>query len=78
MAEAIDRPLLKIVEVFEDLEAKVNSQSEDLEVGLVSHGFILMLPFLPAFGFAFKFVEIELSQKVFFLICKKLGNNLIF
>lgn len=64
MSEVIDKPLLKLAETFEYIAAKVNSQSEDLELGLLTHGFSLMLPLLRSFGIVFKIVEMDAVQKV--------------
>lgn len=68
--QVIDRPLLKLAETFEQLASKVNSQSEDLELGFLIHGFSLMLPLLRSFGIVFKIVESDAVQKVFFFLLK--------
>ncbi|KMZ76163.1 hypothetical protein ZOSMA_106G00690 [Zostera marina] len=64
MAEVIDRPLVKLAKTFEDLAMRVDSQDEDLELGVLNHGLSLMLPLLRVLGIAFKLVEMDAVQKV--------------
>lgn len=68
MAEVIDRPLVKLAKTFEDLAMRVDSQDEDLELGVLNHGLSLMLPLLRVLGIAFKLVEMDAVQKVCFYL----------
>ncbi|KAL6198477.1 hypothetical protein ACLB2K_028266 [Fragaria x ananassa] len=61
---ANEKPLRKIAEAFEELEAAVNSQTGELEVARFSRACSLISPLFGCLGIAFKFAEMEYVAKV--------------
>ncbi|KAF5195923.1 Accelerated cell death [Thalictrum thalictroides] len=59
-----DKPLRKISEAFKELETKVNSQTQDVEIATFSHACSLVSPLFGCLGIAFKFAEMDYVAKV--------------
>ncbi|PIA41706.1 hypothetical protein AQUCO_02200256v1 [Aquilegia coerulea] len=59
-----DKPLRKISEAFKELESKVNSQTQDVEIANFSHACSLVSPLFGCLGIAFKFAEMDYVSKV--------------
>jgi len=60
------KPLRKIAEAFKELEATINSQSQEVEVAPFSHACSLVSPLFGCLGIAFKFAEVDYVAKVIF------------
>jgi len=60
------KPLRKIAEAFNELEATINSQSQEVEVAPFSHACSLVSPLFGCLGIAFKFAEVDYVAKVIF------------
>ncbi|KAJ6870592.1 accelerated cell death 11-like [Populus alba x Populus x berolinensis] len=58
------KPLRKIAEAFKELEATINSQSQEVEVAPFSHACSLVSPLFGCLGIAFKFAEVDYVAKV--------------
>ncbi|XP_004293995.1 PREDICTED: ceramide-1-phosphate transfer protein [Fragaria vesca subsp. vesca] len=61
---ANEKPLRKIAEAFEELEAAVNSQTGEVEVARFSQACSLVSPLFGCLGIAFKFAEMDYVAKV--------------
>ncbi|XP_050370137.1 accelerated cell death 11 [Argentina anserina] len=61
---ADEKPLRKIAEAFEELEAAVNSQTGEVEVARFSKACALVSPLFGCLGIAFKFAEMDYVAKV--------------
>ncbi|KAJ6408241.1 hypothetical protein OIU84_011537 [Salix udensis] len=59
-----EKPLKKIAEAFKELEATINSQTQEVEVAPFSHACSLVSPLFGCLGIAFKFAEMDYVAKV--------------